>query len=74
MTTQICGGFYGNENDTYLVTATGRIWHVQNSDGGTVCEVSALPAGVEPLADSICHDVDLSETSFEADRSAVESA
>lgn len=58
--TKTSEGFYGNDSDTYFVTATGSVWHVQSVDGGPAVQVDALPEGARKLPDQSCHDIDLS--------------
>jgi len=64
-TERIEPGFYGTSEETYFVTASGKIWCVQSPDleavGGRPAPCDSLPAGAEQVSDSLCHDIDVSE-------------
>ena len=52
-------GFYGNGEETYFVTAVGRIWLLSTPPE----EVSTLPESASKISPKLCLDVDLTDTS-----------
>ena len=58
----LCNGmFYGNEQETYYVSATGKLWCVQSPDlRSHALLVDALPAGCVVLHAMRCRDLDVS--------------
>ena len=54
-------GYYGTDEETYVVSRTGRIWCVQSPDlrarGDRPALCPHLPRGAQPINDWLCEDL-----------------
>ena len=59
--TRYTPGYWGTDEETYVVSRTGRIWCVQSdclrARGGRPARCYELPRGAQPINDWLCEDL-----------------